>query len=94
MATIYGHDIKSMDDPYVDLAEQTVAMMSAAVFPGAVMVNTFPILGHLPAWLPGTGFKSFANKCRVLTTRMRNEPIENVKMRMVRLSPFVYPQPR
>ncbi|TFK74818.1 cytochrome P450 [Pluteus cervinus] len=82
MATIYGHDIKSMDDPYVDLAEQTVAMLSASAFPGAALVNAFPILRHLPGWVPGTGFKDFANRCRVLTTRMRNEPLEDVKRRM------------
>ncbi|TFK74834.1 cytochrome P450 [Pluteus cervinus] len=83
MATIYGHDIKSMDDPYVVLAEQSMTMMSAAAFPGAFLVNTFPILRFLPAWFPGTKFKNFANRCRVLTTRVRNEPIANLKQRVM-----------
>ncbi|TFK74819.1 cytochrome P450 [Pluteus cervinus] len=82
MAAIYGYDIKSMEDPYVDLADKSVAMLSASIFPGALLVNAFPVLNRLPRWFPGTGFKSFAEECNALTTRMRDEPIANIKRRM------------
>ncbi|THH16034.1 hypothetical protein EW146_g4536 [Bondarzewia mesenterica] len=75
--TCYG-DI----DRYIDIAEQSAAMLSNSVFPGAVLVNVFPFLRNLPDWLPGTNFKTYANKCAALTREMRDKPFEAVKAGM------------
>jgi len=36
----------------------------------------FPILRHVPAWLPGAGFKRFARQCRILVHRLKTEPFD------------------
>ena len=38
---------------------------------------------HLPGWLPGTGFKAYAEKCALLTREMRQRSFEAVKRSMV-----------
>ncbi|TFK74827.1 cytochrome P450 [Pluteus cervinus] len=79
-ASIYGRDVHSMEDPYVKLVDEAVSMLANSMFPTALLVNAVPILKHLPAWFPGAGFKRYANKCKVLTERMQNEPLEEVKL--------------
>ncbi|THH19618.1 hypothetical protein EW146_g1584 [Bondarzewia mesenterica] len=70
-------------DRYIDIAKQSMAMLSNSVFPGAVLVNVFPSLRNLPDWLPGTYFKTYAKKCAALTREMRDKPFETVKAGMV-----------
>jgi hypothetical protein len=60
MATVYGYDVKPSNDRFVALSENAVQKLSESFFPGAVAVNTFPILRYLPSWMPGAGFQRFA----------------------------------
>ena len=60
MSTIYGYDVKPSNDRFVALSENAVKKLSDSFFPGAVAVNTFPILRYLPSWMPGAGFQRFA----------------------------------
>lgn len=82
MSAMYGHDISPTDD-CVGLAEQAVGKLTESVFLGALVVNTFPILRHLPPWFPGAGFKHFAKESKVLTDQMQVVPMELVKKNMV-----------
>ncbi|KAA1476342.1 cytochrome P450 [Dentipellis sp. KUC8613] len=82
MSVAYGHDIVSQHDRFVDIADRAFSMLSGAVFPGVMAVNAFPFLRHLPSWLPGTGFKEYARKCKLLTTEMQNSPWAFVKRKM------------
>ncbi|KAJ7053961.1 cytochrome P450 [Mycena amicta] len=59
LSTVYGYDIEPMNDSFVMLAENAVQKLGESVFPGAVAVNMFPWLRHLPGWLPGCGFQQF-----------------------------------
>ncbi|KAL0952652.1 hypothetical protein HGRIS_006895 [Hohenbuehelia grisea] len=79
METMYGHDIKSMDDEYVTLVSDSVDMLSSSVFPGATVVNALPFLRHFLKWLPGVVFQSFVDKSAALTNRMLTAPYEHVK---------------
>ncbi|KAJ6508727.1 cytochrome P450 [Mycena sanguinolenta] len=79
MATLYGYDVQPQNDHFVALSENAVQKLSQAVFPGAVAVNTFPILRYLPSWIPGAGFQRFAAESRRLTKEMREVPFEYVK---------------
>jgi hypothetical protein len=42
MSTVYGHQIAPKDDHFVNIAEQAMAMVNAAVQPGATAVNALP----------------------------------------------------
>jgi len=60
MSTIYGYEVKPSNDRFVIISENAVKKLTESFFPGAVAVNTFPILRYLPYWMPGAGFQRFA----------------------------------
>ncbi|KAJ6585054.1 cytochrome P450 [Mycena capillaripes] len=82
MSTIYGYDIEPSNDRFVAISENAVKKLSDSFFPGAAVVNTFPILRYLPSWFPGAGFQRFAAECRKLTGEMQQAPFEFVKQNM------------
>lgn len=83
MSAIYGHDISPTNDYFVSLSEAALAKLDLSVFPGANLVNTFPILQYIPSWFPGAGFKKFAKETRALTQDMQDVPFEIVKKKIV-----------
>ncbi|KAJ7935572.1 cytochrome P450 [Mycena leptocephala] len=82
MSIVYGYDVQPSNDRFVALSENTVKKLSDSFFPGAVAVNTFPILRYLPAWFPGAGFQLYAAECRQLTQEMRAVPFGFAKQNM------------
>ncbi|KAJ7044191.1 cytochrome P450 [Mycena alexandri] len=83
MRTVYGYEIqRRTNDRFVTLSENAVKKIVDSFFPGAVAVNTFPILRHLPGWLPGCGFQQYAAECRDLVEEMKSAPFEFVKQNM------------
>ncbi|KAJ7773417.1 cytochrome P450 [Mycena metata] len=84
MATVYGYEIqRETNDYFVTLSENAANILVASVLPGALAVNVFPILRHLPGWLPGCGFQQIAAESRVLVEEMKSAPFEFVKQNMV-----------
>ncbi|THH06077.1 hypothetical protein EW146_g9722 [Bondarzewia mesenterica] len=79
MAIAYDRVDPAKSDRFVHISEQANVMLSGAVFPGAALANAFPFLRHLPEWLPGMHFKSFARRCAALTSEMRDAPFDFVK---------------
>ncbi|PIL24832.1 cytochrome P450 [Ganoderma sinense ZZ0214-1] len=47
------------EEPYT-MIERLVNILDDVSIPGKYLVEAFPILQHLPSWLPGTNFKSLA----------------------------------
>ncbi|KAJ7259531.1 cytochrome P450 [Mycena haematopus] len=82
METVYGYEVQPSNDYFVALSEKAVKKLSDSFFPGAVTVNTFPILRYLPSWMPGAGFKRYAAECRQLTKEMREVQFDFVKQNM------------
>ncbi|TFK53779.1 cytochrome P450 [Heliocybe sulcata] len=78
----YDYDVAHEDDRYVYMAERAAGIGGTLFVPGGTLANVFPILCHLPAWLPGMEFKRQAEECMKLTTEMRNMPVEYVKRQM------------
>ncbi|KAF7346383.1 O-methylsterigmatocystin oxidoreductase [Mycena sanguinolenta] len=78
MATVYGYDVQPSNDRFVALSENAVKKLSES-FPGAVVVNTFPILRYLPSWMPGAGFQRYAADCQEVTKEMRQVPFDFAK---------------
>ncbi|KAI0768267.1 CyP450 monooxygenase [Trametes elegans] len=74
MRVSYGIDVADEDDPYVAAVEEGVATFNEAFVPGAFLVETFPVLRHVPRWFPGGGFKRTAAAWRAIAHHMRDAP--------------------
>ncbi|KAK7048442.1 cytochrome P450 [Favolaschia claudopus] len=81
MAIVYGYDIKSKDDPFVDLAEDAVERFAQSFLPD-VWVNSFPFLRYFPSWFPGCGFHRFAQETIPVVEEMKSLPFDFVKQTM------------
>ncbi|KAF8515735.1 cytochrome P450 [Gautieria morchelliformis] len=80
MEIIYGIKVLPADDPYIKLAEEALAAVgSIPTNPGAYLVDTVPILKHVPEWMPGAGFKTKARIWRQAITQMPTVPFDACK---------------
>ncbi|KAL0066309.1 hypothetical protein AAF712_006740 [Marasmius tenuissimus] len=58
-------------------AERASDVATHALNPGTYMVDTLPILEHLPAWFPGAGFKRKAREWNRLYIEMNHSAIRD-----------------
>ncbi|KAF8872243.1 cytochrome P450 [Infundibulicybe gibba] len=82
MAIVYGYDISAMNDKFVLIAEEATDLATKAMLPGASLVNTFPVLRHIPPWFPGAKFHQVASQVRALVYQMRNTGFDFVRENM------------
>ncbi|KAJ7431570.1 cytochrome P450 [Mycena galericulata] len=82
MAAAYGIDVLPSNDPYVTLAHKAVRTAAIAAVPGVYLVETFPILKHIPRWFPGAGFKRVAEEWSKLSRGMLELPFAETKRQM------------
>ncbi|KAJ7303729.1 cytochrome P450 [Mycena albidolilacea] len=82
MTEAYGIDVLPSDDPYVTLAHKAGRAVSSGAVPGAYLVDTFPILKHIPRWFPGAGFKRQAEEWSKLSRGMLELPFAETKRQM------------
>ncbi|KAK7037474.1 hypothetical protein VNI00_010966 [Paramarasmius palmivorus] len=64
MGIVYGHEVTSSDDYFLDLAEKANETLLTVSMSSATIVNMFPFMRHLPGWLPGCGFQRMAREAR------------------------------
>ena len=83
LETTYGIKARPTDDPYIKTAEDAAASAALAIVPGAFMVDIFPFLRYVPAWMPGAGFKVQARAWKKDTDTLFNAPFRAVKAAMV-----------
>ncbi|EJD00102.1 cytochrome P450 [Fomitiporia mediterranea MF3/22] len=62
MHIAYGYTIKSSDDYFVAMAEESMRVASLAATPGKWLVDSFPILRFIPRWFPGASFRRSAEE--------------------------------
>ncbi|KIJ60731.1 hypothetical protein HYDPIDRAFT_98167 [Hydnomerulius pinastri MD-312] len=79
MNVIYGIEIAPKSDRYIDIAEQALDGMARAAAPGAFLVDIFPWLKYVPAWVPGAGFQKKAAAWKKSVLEMRDAPFEAVQ---------------
>lgn len=70
----YGLPIRNKNDPYIEISEQALMGLAAGAAPGAFLVDSLPFLKHVPAWMPGAGFKRKAAVWREWSTKMVEAP--------------------
>ncbi|KAF5359752.1 hypothetical protein D9756_003023 [Leucocoprinus leucothites] len=79
----YGYEVKPKNDHVVEVVERAVAqLIENNANPSVAALNVFPILQHLPRWVPGTGFHKVVDDCREFTKDMLNIPFEYVRKGM------------
>ena len=83
-AIIYNLDIKPPNDYYFNVAEEAILQASKALLPGSALVNVFPILRHLPRWVPGIGFQKAAAVSK-LVAEMKDGTFEYARSQLVRV---------
>ena len=81
----YGLPVQRQNDPVVRFAEETFALSTGTVAPGKYYVNVFPILRHIPEWMPGSGFKQEAKEIKKMLDRVTEEPYQKTLEMMVRI---------
>ncbi|OJA07818.1 hypothetical protein AZE42_03417 [Rhizopogon vesiculosus] len=79
MNVIYGIEIAPRGDKYIDIAEEALDGMAKAAAPGAFLVNIFPLLKYIPAWVPGAGFQKKAAAWKRAVLSMRDLPFQAVQ---------------
>ncbi|KDQ17935.1 hypothetical protein BOTBODRAFT_29247 [Botryobasidium botryosum FD-172 SS1] len=79
---IYGHDVTSDTDDYVERTEKALRALAHTGIPGGALVDTFTFLQYVPAWMPGAGWKKRALQERERIFRQIKEPFEDAKKGM------------
>lgn len=80
----YGFEALPQNDPFIDSAEKALAAVVIAGVPGAFLVDTVPILKHVPSWFPGAGFKQRAKEWKRHADNTLEAPFEALKEDIVR----------
>ncbi|OSD01451.1 cytochrome P450 [Trametes coccinea BRFM310] len=78
----YGLEIADHNDKFIRIAEKGADIYIKISVPGRYLVETFPILRHLPAWFPGATFKREAAEWKPDVLALRNAAFDNVKREM------------
>ncbi|KAJ3563355.1 hypothetical protein NP233_g8990 [Leucocoprinus birnbaumii] len=82
MEIVYGHEVKSFDDEFLQVASKGGRTIAAAGAVGAHIVDLIPPLRFIPDWLPGAGFKRLPPGTREDLIAMRDVPFNHVKEKM------------
>ncbi|KAI0824885.1 cytochrome P450 [Trametes gibbosa] len=81
----YGYEVaRDQDqDPLVQVVEVAMQGFAKASEPGAFLIDSFPVLRHVPEWLlPNGGFKALARRMRKELDEMYDRPFAFVKEQM------------
>ncbi|EKM56473.1 uncharacterized protein PHACADRAFT_253615, partial [Phanerochaete carnosa HHB-10118-sp] len=78
----YGYEIREDQDPLVDLVNRVMEQFTEATTPGAFLVDVFPLLRHVPAWIPGASFKVKAQQWKYTLQQVIDVPHAFVKEQM------------
>ncbi|KAI0031950.1 cytochrome P450 [Vararia minispora EC-137] len=79
MDIVFGHDVESDPDYLLRINKEFQDIGLLTLLPGALIVNTFPILGRLPQWMLGKNITTLIEKGRRAWQQVRDEPINWVR---------------
>ncbi|KAL5504696.1 hypothetical protein ACEPAH_7359 [Sanghuangporus vaninii] len=83
LEAVYGHEVscKPSDDPLIRVNEEAAKLIVATGNIGSTIIDLFPFLRHLPAWLPGMGLKRKILQARDAFSLAFTLPFEEAKSR-------------
>ncbi|KAF9786329.1 cytochrome P450 [Thelephora terrestris] len=79
LSVAYGLDVESESDKFYSASNGAINDLSAALIPGAFLVDVLPILKYVPEWFPGAGFKKFGKTAKENIEKAVNLPFQYVK---------------
>ncbi|KAI0767232.1 CyP450 monooxygenase [Fomes fomentarius] len=74
MRVSYGIEVDEESVDYLKIAEDVLALFSDIFVPGKYLVETFPILRHVPDWMPGAAFKRNGKAWKTVTSKIVEIP--------------------
>ncbi|TFK23817.1 cytochrome P450 98A3 [Coprinopsis marcescibilis] len=83
MRLSYGGNDPRYRQMLIEDGEEFVVRFSSTSVPGRLLVNTFPILRHVPEWLPGAGWKRYLKDGATINARLVPQPYYNAKTRLM-----------
>jgi hypothetical protein len=90
MSVTYGLEIQEEDDPYLEVAVRADRSLTAIAKPGAFLVDLFPSLKYVPAWMPGASFKRKTRVWEKDAKDMLNIPFQAAKQLLVSSPPYLF----
>ncbi|KAJ7152976.1 cytochrome P450 [Mycena filopes] len=82
MNITYGIEVKAKDDPYIQIAEESMHGLGIACIPGNFLVDLVPALKYVPSWFPGADFKRKARRWYDVTRQLVEVPFAETKRAM------------
>ncbi|RDX45842.1 cytochrome P450 [Lentinus brumalis] len=76
---VYDIDGEDSIKRQITLVEDAQAAIAQGLVPGRFLVQFFPFLRHVPAWLPGAEFKRLSNKWMAAACSAKWEPFAEMK---------------
>ena len=86
----YGVDVRPINDPNLQVARLANIAIVDALTTGSTTVDVFPLLKHLPSWLPGTSFHEKAKMSRQYAKDLREGIYSDGRNKMVFLFSHLY----
>lgn len=85
LSVVYGYEVKSNDDHFLELADECVGLLANRIASGGGIwpVDVFPFLKHMPLWMPGSGFLKNAKIWKKKMEEFVDLPYEYVLNSMV-----------
>lgn len=83
ITTSYGLDVEPEHDPNVERAEKALVQLKDSAISGTFVVDLLPFLKYVPSWMPGAGFKIYAERAQLDTVDMRESPYQQGMGRLV-----------
>ncbi|KXN87126.1 O-methylsterigmatocystin oxidoreductase, partial [Leucoagaricus sp. SymC.cos] len=75
----YGIDVKSENDPYINISERAISLLNHASAPGKYTVDAIPWLKYVPDWFPGAHFKRDAKQWKKAALQFIEAPFQATK---------------
>lgn len=83
LSIAYGIDVKPVDDPYVEIAEKALNVLTISSFSALTyLMEAYPWLKHYPSWAPGGGFQIRAREMRKPVDALSGFTLDFVKRGM------------
>ena len=79
----YGVDIRPTNDPNLQVARLASVAVAQCWTTGSNSVDLFPLLKHLPPWVPGTSFHATAKVARQCAKHLRDGIYTEARNKMV-----------